>query len=780
MASTESADRMLADTSLQDQLSPWWGRAAILTMVVGFIILILISVTAYRNAPPIPARIVTQSGAPLFTADDISSGQEVFLKYGLMDNGSIWGHGAYLGPDFSASYLHDMALYLADQIASQKFQQPYAALAPENKAAVDGAVAVRLKHNTYDAAKDELTLPIADDRFFAAEQQRWQSYFQEPARNGGLKADLITDPTELRQLSAFFAWTAWVAAAERPGTSHSYTNNFPYDRLAGNQPTPAALIWSVLSIVFLLGGIGAVLLVSGRFEDIGWHGDFRAGAGSLTQKAGTSAQRGIIKFVVVAAGLFFAQTLLGGGVAHYRSEPGDFYGLDLSVIFPSNLLRTWHLQTAIFWIATCFVAGALFVATLLGRGVPSFYRLGMNVLFAALAFVMFGSLLGEWAGMSQWLPDSWFWIGNQGWEYLELGRLWQILLAAGLGLWLVLLYAAVNPALKDPSRRALVIFFLLASLAIPLFYVPALFFGARTNFTVVDLWRFWIAHLWLEGFFEFFVTVVVAIILQELGLVSRRAALRTMYLDAILYFAGGVIGTGHHWYFSGQTEMNMAFSAIFSALEVVPLTLITLDAWPFIKMTQLPNSPAARHKWTFLLLMAVGFWNFVGAGVFGFLINLPIVSYFEVGTVLTPNHGHTAMMGVFGMLGVALMAFMLRETVGEAAWPRIGRLLGCAFWGLNIGLACMVVFSLFPGGIFQVLDVIENGYWHARSLDYTATPFARTLEWVRLPGDIIFILFGSLPVVLAALVGYVQLWVDRLGAEDADSGGGRGAAGLNI
>lgn len=741
-------------------LSPWWGRSAIATMVVGFAILILVSVLAYRNAPPIPGHAVAQDGTELFTADDISSGQEVFLKYGLMSNGSIWGHGAYLGPDFSATYLHDLALALAGHIAQQKYATPYADLSAEDKAAVDGIVATRLRANTYDPANDTVALPYPDASFFTAAQAHWQAYFLDPASNGGLKAGLISDPTELRQLTAFFAWAAWVSVAERPESGQSYTNNFPYDSLAGNRPTSGALIWSLFSIVALLAGTGIVLLVSGKFEDLGWHGSYRTDAGTLPGGSLTLGQRGIIKFVVVAAGLFLAQTMVGGAVAHYRSEPGDFYGIDLSVIFPSNLMRIWHLQTAIFWIATTFVAGALFVATLIGRGEPSYYRRGTNVLFVALAVVIFGSLLGEWAGIAQWFRQSWFWIGNQGWEYLELGRLWQILLAVGLCLWMWLLYAAVKPALKDPKRRLLAIFFLLASAAIPLFYVPALFFGARTNFTIVDLWRFWIAHLWLEGFFEFFVTVVVATILYELGLVSLKSALRTMYLDAILYFAGGVIGTGHHWYFSGQTEVNMALSAIFSALEVVPLTLITLEAWPFVAMTRVNGSPAARHKWTFLFLMSVGFWNFVGAGIFGFLINLPIVSYFEIGTILTPNHGHAALMGVFGMLGVALMSFMVRETVSNAAWAKIGKLFGCAFWGLNIGLAGMVVLSLFPGGVLQVLDVIQNGYWHARSLDYTSTSLARTFEWLRLPGDLVFIIFGSIPVAAAALLAYWRLWTE--------------------
>jgi nitric oxide reductase subunit B len=457
--------------------------------------------------------------------------------------------------------------------------------------------------------------------------------------------------------------------------------------------------------------------------------------------------------------LFLAQTLVGGAVAHYRADPGSFYGFDLAAFLPSNLLRAWHLQTAIFWIATTYVAGALFVAEMLGREKPGAPALkgqlaGIHLLFGALVVVVVGSLLGEWAGILQWLPTTWFWFGNQGWEFLELGRFWQVLLAIGLIFWFGLLWRAVAPARRDPERRPLANFFLLAALAVPVFYLPALFFDQHTNYTIVDMWRFWIIHLWVEGFFEFFVTVIVAVIFYEMGLVSRNTALRTIYLDAILYFGGGLIGTGHHWYWTGQTEFNMAASAVFSALEVVPLTLLTLDAWDFVTVT----GKLARHRWTFRFLMAVGAWNFLGAGVFGFLINTPIVSYYEVGTVLTVNHGHAALMGVFGMLGAGLMVFVLREVAGDAVWPRLQKYVACAFWGLNAGLLMMLVFSLFPGGVLQVWDVVQNGYWHARSLDYTAGNLPRFLEWMRLPGDLVFIVFGVVPLVIAVLLGYASLY----------------------
>ena len=305
----------------------------------------------------------------------------------------------------------------------------------------------------------------------------------------------------------------------------------------------------------------------------------------------SGSQKSVLKYMVVAAILLLGQTVFGAGLAHYRADPGSFYGIDLSKFLPSNLLRTWHLQSAIFWIATSFVAGALFVAELLGRTSPRGQRLGIDLLFGAVAVVIVGSMLGEWGGLLQWLPLSWFWFGNQGWEYLEIGRFWQVLLAVGLVFWFFLIWRAVAPARRDPQRRGFANFFLIAAFAIPMFYLPALFFGSQTNYTIVDAWRFWIIHLWVEGFFEFFVTVIVAVIFYEMGLVQRLTALRTIYLDAILYFGGGsseraTTGTG-----PGRRNSIWHCPPRSLPLEVVPLTLITIDCWISLK------SPAAGKPW---------------------------------------------------------------------------------------------------------------------------------------------------------------------------------------
>jgi len=744
-----------------EALSPWWPRSVVIVMVFGFAVLILMSLRAYQSAPPIPVKAMTPGGELVFTADDVAEGQAVFLKYGLMDNGTIWGHGGYLGPDFSAQTLHGLAMHLAGQFAQTRFQTAYANLRETEKAAVDAAVASAFKTNRYDAASGALTLPEDGQAAFDEQVAYWTRYFADPARNGGLSRGTIAEPDKLRALTAFFVWTAWAAAAQRPGSAHSYTNNFPYDPLVGNHHTGGALLWSAVSLVFLLGGIATVLLAFGKFDYLGWHGGATVGAdraASLGPAPITPAQTATVKFMVVAGLLFLAQVLIGGALAHYRAEPGDFYGFDLSAVLPSNLLRIWHLQTMIFWVATSYVAGALFVASSLGGGDPKAQRPLVHVLFWAVVAVVVGSLLGQWAGIKSLLGDMWFWLGNQGWEYLEIGRFWQILLAAGLLFWFWLVRRAVWPARANPELRTFVTFFLIAAFAIPFFYLPAFFFGAKTHYTVVDIWRFWIIHLWVEGFFEFFVTVIVSIIFFQMGLVRRLTAIRVIYLDAILYFGGGLIGTAHHWYFTGQTELAMALGATFSALEVVPLTLLTLDAWDFYRLTRGESQAALRHRWTFYFLMAVGFWNFLGAGVFGFLINTPIVSYYEIGTILTVNHGHAAFIGVFGMLGVGLMVYVLREATSAALWPRVESFVRVGFWGLNIGLAMMILFSLFPGGLLQLRDVLHNGYWHARSFEYLSGRLPRLVEWLRMPGDLVFIVVGVLPIAIALLVSYRGLW----------------------
>jgi len=742
-----------------EKLSPWWRNSVILILVVGFAVLIWIAVRSYKDAPPIPEKVLTQTGETIFTREDILTGQQVFLKYGLMENGTIWGHGAYLGPDFSAEYLHTLAIHAGEMLAKENYHRSFPELSTAQRAAIHAEVQQLLKQNRYASETKTLIFTAPEAASYRDQIEKWTTYFSQPSLNRGLLVNHIKDPKELQQLTAFFAWTAWASVANRPDKSYSYTNNFPYDPMAGNTPTSDAVLWSALSLITLLAGTAMVLFAFGRFNFLGWRGSGEHIHPQMLPGVSTESQRATIKYFAVVALLFLAQVLVGGATAHYRADPGSFYGINLSQFFPSNVLRTWHLQLAIFWIATAYIAGGLFLAVSLGEKEPRGQVKGVNLLFFAVVIVALGSLLGEMLGVYQLLGKLWFWFGHQGWEYLDLGRAWQVLLAIGLVIWLILMFRGIGPARKDPEEREISSLFLLAALAIPLFYLPAMFFNSTSNFTVVDNWRFWIIHLWVEGFFELFVTTMVAVLFYKLGMVSRQTATRVIYLDAILFLGAGIIGTGHHWYWTGQSNITMALAAVFSAMEVVPLTLLTLDAWDFIKLSRgkcdiCGKEISIPHKWTFYFMMAVGFWNFVGAGIFGFLINLPIVSYFEVGTILTPNHGHAAMMGVFGMFAISFMVFAIRQVLSDEEWMHVEKYIRVSFWGLNIGLGLMVVLNLFPGGILQLLDVLKNGYWHARSPDFLNQRVTTLIEWIRLPADSIFILLGVVPLLIAVGLTY--------------------------
>ena len=280
-------------------------------------------------------------------------------------------------------------------------------------------------------------------------------------------------------------------------------------------------------------------------------------------------------------------------------------------------------------------------------------------------------------------------------------------------------------------------------------YSFGMLYKPGTNFAVADFWRWWIVHLWVEGFFELFTTIVVAHIFVILGLAPKEAALRVVYLDIILYLGSGMIGTAHHYYWTAQPAINLALGAFFSAMEVVPLCLLTLEAWNFIKLRQNKSIFAVTpsefpHKWTVMFLMAVGFWNFLGAGVFGFLINLPIVSYYEHATYLTSNHGHAALMGVYGNLAIAALAFCARLTVEPRRWN--DKLWGTSFWCLNIGLLLMLALNIFPAGIYQLVQSIQHGFWYARSEAVIQSTFFQVTTWARVAGDLVFVIGGTVPI----------------------------------
>ena len=721
-------------------ISKGWFQAAILVFLFGFFVLGFLAVRTYQAEPPIPAQVVGPDGTILYRGTDVIAGQQVFLKNGLMEYGSIFGHGAYLGPDYTADYLRRSATIVRDRLGGTG----------SDRAARE---TVRLfKTNTYDSHSNTLKLDAGQVAAFESLVQYYTSVFSDPTTRFGLRPGAITNSTELRQLTAYFAWTAWAAAALRPGQDHTYTNNWPPEPLVDNRPTADVVIWSVLSLISLLGGIGVMMAVFGRWRVLGWHGReqeqlaFRAPG----QVPLTPGQRATAWYVLVMAALFLMQSLLGGSIQHYRADLSSFFGIDLARILPFNLARTWHLQLAVFWVAASYLAAGIFVAPMIARAEPKGQQWMVFGLLGAVALVVFGSMAGEFLGIFGRTGKLWEWLGDQGFEYLDLGRLWQILLSVGLALWVLMLYRVMRVRLKNEHRGNMPWLFLYAALAIPAFYAVGLLANTGSHVTSAEYWRWWVVHLWVEDFLELFTTVIVAYIFVLLGVVHERVALTLIYLDLILYSIGGVIGTMHHMYFNGTPVENMALGSVFSAIEVVPLTFLTVEAWSFLQLGAVQTGKSSTpfpHRWAVMFLAAVGFWNFLGAGIFGFLINLPIVSYYEIGTALTANHGHTAFMGVYGMLAVGIALFCLRYLMPANRWS--DRAAQFSFWSLNLGLAWMSFATLLPLGILQLYHSVSAGYVEARSLKFLTSGMAPWIEWVRLPGDVLFII-GTLPILWLA------------------------------
>ena len=689
------------------------------------------------QAPPIPD-VYTTDGQLLFSGAAITDGQGVWQSIGGQEVGTVWGHGAYVAPDWSADWLHREAGILLNVWATRAGAQDFATLGPDQQAIFKARLIREMRTNTYDVGKNRVVIDGDRAAAFAQLAAYYADVFAAGRKEYAIPSGALTDRAKQKQLAAFFWWTSWAASTERPGSTTTYTNNWPHEALIGNEPTPGSVLWSVISFVGLLAGIGGLVWWYASQEKAVVHGPYPEKDPFLAMQP-TPSQRATMKYFFVVMALWGVQILMGVLTAHYGVEGRGFYGFPLDRYLPYAVTRTWHLQLAIFWIATSWLATGLYVGPAVSGHEPKYQRLGVNVLFGALILVVGGSLAGEWLGIQQRLGNMWFWFGSQGYEYVDLGRFWQILLFVGLVLWLVLMVASLKPALVRKSEdRSLLVLFLISSIAIPLFYSAGLMYGQRSNLVTAEYWRWWVVHLWVEGFFEVFATVVIGFLFTRLKLIEIRTATKAALFSTTIFLSGGIIGTFHHLYFAGATPAVIGLGAIFSAFEVVPLALIGYEAWDNLRIAQpTRKSPwTANYKWPIYFFVAVAFWNMVGAGLFGFLINPPISLYYVQGLNLTPLHGHTALFGVYGMLGLGLTLFCLRALNPGRPWKQGA--LKLSFWSLNVGLGLMSILSLLPVGLLQAWASIQYGTWYARSAEFMQSGTMQTFRWMRVPGDIVF------------------------------------------
>ncbi len=733
----------------------WW-----LPLLVIFIISIagvtMIGVHTYTEAPPIPS-YVSSKNETVFSKEDVLDGQAVFQKYALMEYGSMFGDGANRGPDYTAEALHYVSKYMNDYYQSKLKAEANSDLL---KKGITEQVKLEIKNNHCSKEKNSVTL--SDAQVFAVAElvKYYNQKFTNPSSPGAFKpSGYITDANEIKSLTAFFFWGSWVCGVERPGEHYSYTHNWPYDPSAGNTPSAAIILWSIIGSLGLIFGLGIVLYYHGKLDKL--DDDVYTNKaepfmtrGDIEKFQPDAIQRSTYKFFYVAIILFAVQVLAGILTVHDFVGFINFFGFNISKALPITVTRSWHVQLSILWISACWIGASFFMMSLVSPNQSKKQVTLINSIFWLTVLLVAGSFAGMFLGPKGIIGENWYWFGHQGWEYVELGKLWQIILGVVFIIWAITIYRGIKPVMKLKQPWALPNWLVYTTFSIILLLLSGFIATPKTNFVIADFWRWMVVHMWAEAFFEVFTTVLIGYFMVVMGLVSRQAVIRVIYLATLLFLGSGLLGISHNFYWNAKPVFTMALGSVFSTLQVVPLVLLTLEAWRFSKLPKLletnnrVNGDLSKRfgfSEVFLFLVAVNFWNFFGAGVLGFIINLPIANYYEHGTYLTVNHGHAALMGVYGNLAVAAVLFCC-QLLFKADWWK-PKLLKTVFWSINVGLLLMVLLDLFPAGIYQFKTVTEQGLWYARSSEFIESNGFQTLTWMRIVGGSIFTVGGVIPLV---------------------------------
>ncbi len=718
--------------------------AVVAVLIIGFSILGYLGTDVYHQAPPVPTAYVSQDGQVLFTKEDILHGQSAWQSTGGQSVGTVLGHGAYQAPDWTADWLHKEVSIMLDIKSQEAFGVLYNQLGPAQQAAVKEVVK---EEYLGSAVRDDGTVVLSPERITA--MNITGRYFVELYGDNpeltltrdhfAMKDNTLPELQDRIDMARFFFWTTWMASTQRPGTDATYTNNWPHEPLLDHNPTPESVAWSVVSVIILLCGIGVVVWLWSFGKKDDEHALVPPAEDPISKITLTPSQRSLGKYLFTILALFLFQLGMGGIIAHYTVEGQAFYGIPLAQYFPYSIARTWHIQASLFWIAMAFLSAGLFLAPIINGGKdPKYQKLGVDILFWALVVLVVGSFAGTYLGVAHQIPAAWnFLLGHQGYEYIELGRIWQWIEYIGILFWLVLMIRSIIGAFKQKGDKNLIAAFIFSVIMVGIFYGPGLFYGEHSHLAIMEYWRWWVIHLWVEGFFEVFSTTLMAFIFVTLGLVSYRAGTVAAISSGAIYLIGGIPGTFHHLYFTGVTSTIVATGASFSALEVVPLVLLGYEA--FENYTRLHSAPwMHRLKWPVYCFIAVSFWNLVGAGVFGFLINMPVSLFYIQGLNTTAVHAHTALFGVYGFLSLGFVFLIARYIRPEVEFN--DKLMKFGFWALNIGLALMVLISLLPIGLIQAWASITHGLWFARSEEFMQQPLLQNLRWLRMIGDTILII----------------------------------------
>ncbi len=734
----------------------WWGPLTFIA-IISILGVGMIGFQTYNDAPPM-AGFISDKGDELITKESLVAGQIIFHKYALMEYGSFFGDGAQRGPDFTAEALHQVSVFMTEYKIS-KFKEEKGSEPNDLESRMLGEqVKDELKVNRYD--KKSNTVMLSEAQAYAYNKlitYYTDLYIDKNTDDKFPPVGYIASRQEVADLSSFFFWGAWVCVTQRPGSSYSYTHNWPFDPDAGNTPTSPVILWSVLGLLGFVLACGLVLYYIGQYNQLP-NKFFKPPVRDLftiervRNFSPTKTQRATYKFFFVAILLFFLQVSSGLITINDFINYLGYVGINIAGDVPVTISRSWHLMLALYWISTCWIASSIFILPILSKKeVPGQLRL-INILFVLLFILVGGSLVGMVMGPLGLMGEWSNFLGHQGWEFVDFGKAYQILLMGIFILWGIVVYRGIKPSLIKHEPWNLPNWIMYSVIGIPLLFLSGFVAKPETNFVIADFWRWMVIHMWVEAFFEVFITVIVSYLMVLMGLVSRQAAIRVVYFATILFLGTGLLGISHNFYWNAKPVATMALGSIFSTLQFVPLILLTVEAWRFKNMPKLAVGDVAYKNLgefgfteVFLFLIAVNFWNFFGAGVLGIIINLPIMNYFEHGTYLTINHAHAALMGVYGNISLAAFLFASKLLIKPGNWNK--QIIKVSFWCINSGLMLMVLLDLFPAGAIQFKAVVDQGLWFGRSAEFIEGDIFKSFTWLRGIGATVFYAGGVIPLV---------------------------------
>ncbi|OFX59830.1 MAG: nitric oxide reductase [Bacteroidetes bacterium GWA2_30_7] len=702
-----------------------------------FMVVALIYFTAnlQKEVPPIPKEVKSVNGELLYTYDDVVAGKGYFQQFDLMDWGTVLGMGAYMGPDFSTDLMHNRIEYLYDFYAKEIYGKFSKELTEVERGAVKERVKQDVKHQTH-LLETTTTYTEASAQAFHKNVEYIVNMLVNGDKERAFRGGIIK-PEEAVKIAAFFDWSQLVATSLRPGTERTWSNNWPCEPLIDqdvNFNSHNVSLWEFLILWTL-----TIIIIFLSYEFLFKKDKNEALEPALKITQLFKSQKKLLKYIPIVGLLFFVQLVLGGYLAHLYANPTEDFLLSQDIL-PFNVLRSMHTQIAVLWVAVGWLVGGLLIAPWVANRDHKYPWL-VDILWFALLIVGIGSVVGLYLGATGQMRDTWFWLGNEGRELVNLGRIWDIGLVIGLVFWFLLIVSLIR---KAATNNPLVGTIIWSAFGIATLYIAGMMPVHKIipNYTVDDYYRWWVIHLWVELTFELFAAGVIAFFTVSLGLISQKTAVRVMFFELFLIMVSGTLGVGHHYFWQGLDEYWIAIGGIFSALEPLPLALMLIEAMKNYR-EKIHRGEEFHFSTPFMWIAGSAFLNWIGAGFLGMVINTPTISYYSHGTYLIMPHGHVALLGAFGYVSIAFLYMTSRANAMAKGLVWNEKLSKWGFWLLTIGVLLFAIPTLMIG-MEQTKIAHDLGYFAARTRE--ALSGMRFWVWARTIPDLLMIFGGGVIV----------------------------------